>query len=55
MFEKKHIVVNNLSRRFRKSLNNIDKIHEKNIDDFIDKQFNCVRVYSVRINKKENE
>ena len=36
MLEKKYIAVNDLSRRFRKSLNDINEVHEKNIDNFID-------------------
>ena len=36
-------------------MNDIDEVHEKNIDDFIDEQFNCVRVYFVQVNEKENE
>ena len=53
IFKKKHIAADDLSRQFRKSSNNIDKIHEENIDDFIDEQFNCVRVCFVRIKKKK--
>ena len=55
VFEKKHIIVDDLLRQFQKSLNNINKIHKKDIDDFIDEQFNCVHVYSVRVNEKENK
>ena len=44
VFEKKYIIINDLSRQFRESLNNINEVHEKNIDDFIDEQFNYVRV-----------
>ena len=35
--------------------NDIDEVHEKNIDDFIDDQFNCVRVCSMRVNENDNE
>ena len=34
--DKKHIVVDDLFRRFRDSSNDINETHEKNIDDFID-------------------
>ena len=36
VFDKKHTIANDFFRRFRNSLNDIDEIHEKNIDDFID-------------------
>ena len=36
VFNKKHTIANDLSRRSRDFSNNIDEIHEKNIDDFID-------------------
>ena len=30
-------------------------MHEKNIDDFIDDQFNDVRIYSMRVNENNDE
>ena len=36
VFDKKHTTVDDLSRRLRDFSNDIDKTHEKNIDDFID-------------------
>ena len=51
ILDKKYTIANDLSRQFQNSLNDIDKIHEKNIDDFIDEQLNCVRVYSVSVSK----
>ena len=53
--DKKHIAVDDLSRRFRNFLNDIDETYEENIDDFIDEQLNCVRVYSVRVNETEKK
>ena len=44
-----------LSRRSCELLNDIDKIHEKNINDFIDDQFNCVQICSMRDNKNDDE
>ena len=35
VFDKKHTIANDFSRRFWNFLNDIDKIYEKNIDDFI--------------------
>ena len=51
MLKKKHIVADDFSRWFQKSLNDIDE----NINDFIDEQFNCVRVCFVQINEKKNK
>ena len=36
VLKKKHIVADDFSRWFRKSLNDVDEVHEKNIDNFID-------------------
>ena len=36
-------------------MNDIDEVHEKNIDDFIDNQFNCVRIYSMRVNENDDK
>ena len=51
VFDKKHTVANDFFRRFRGFLNDIDEIHEKNIDDFINEQLNCVRVCLVSVNE----
>ena len=55
VFEKKHIVADNFSQRFRNSLNDIDEIHEKDIDEFINEQLNCVRVCFVIVNEIEKK
>ena len=55
VFDKKHIAADELSRRSCELSNDIDKIHEKNIDDCIDDQFNCVRICSMRVNKNDDE
>ena len=35
VFKKKHIIVDDFSRRSRNSSNDIDEAHEENIDNFI--------------------
>ena len=55
VLDKKHTAADELSRRLRELSNNIDEVHEKNIDDFIDDQLNCVRICSVRVNENDNE
>ena len=55
VFDKKHIATDELSRRSHELSNNIDEVYKKNIDDFIDDQLNCVRIYSIRINKNDDE
>ena len=55
VFDKRHTAADELSRRFREFSNDIDEIHEKNIDDFIDDQLNCMRVCSVQINENDDE
>ena len=55
VFDKRYIAADELFRRLCKLSNNIDEVHKKNIDDFIDDQFNCVRIYSMRINKNDDE
>ena len=55
IFDKKHIATDEFSRKSRESPNDIDKVHEKNIDVFIDDQINCVRVYSIRVNENDDE
>ena len=51
VFDKKYTIANNFSRRFQNFLNDIDEIHEENIDDFINEQLNCVRVCFVNVNE----
>ena len=36
-------------------MNDIDKLYEKNIDDFINDQFNCMRIYLMRVNENDDE
>ena len=55
VFDKRHIATDELSRKLRKLSNNIDEVHEKNIDDFIDDQFNCVRICLMRVNENDDE
>ena len=55
VFDKRHIATDELSRRSRESLNNIDEVHKKNIDDFIDDQFNCMRICSMRVNENDDK
>ena len=54
-YSTKHTATDELSRRLRELSNNIDEVHEKKIDDFIDDQFNCVRICSMRVNKNDDE
>ena len=44
-----------LFRKLREFSNDIDEVHKKNIDDFIDDQFNCMRICSMRVNENDNE
>ena len=55
VFDKKHTAADNFSQRFQNFLNNIDETHEENIDDFINEQLNCVRVYFVNVNEIEKK
>ena len=55
VFDKKHTIANDFFRRFQDFLNDIDEIHEENIDDFINEQLNCVRVCSVNVNETEEK
>ena len=55
VFDKKRTATSKLFRRLYELSNNIDKVYEKNIDDFIDDQFNCVRIYLMRINENDDE
>ena len=38
---------------FRTVRNDIDKVYKKNIDNFINDQFNCVRIDSIPANQKK--
>ena len=55
VLDKRHIATDELSRRLREFSNDIDEVHEKNIDDFINDQLNCVRICSMRINENDNK
>ena len=52
---KKYTAADELFRRPREFSNDIDEVHEKNIDDFIDDQFNYVRICLMRVNKNDDE
>ena len=41
-----------LFRKFREFSNNIDEVHEENIDDFIDNQFNCANMFNASQRKR---
>ena len=55
IFDKRYIATDELFRKFCEFSNDIDEVHERNIDDFIDDQFNCVRICSMRVNKNDDE
>ena len=55
IFDKRHIAADELSWKSYKFSNDIDKVYEKNIDDFIDNQFNCSRIHSMRVNENNDE
>ena len=55
VFDKKHIAAEELFRKSCEFSNDIDKIYKKNIDNFLDDQFNYVRIYSMQINEKNNK
>ena len=55
VLDKRHTVTDELSRRSHELSNDIDEVHEKNIDDFINDQFNCVRICSMRVNENDDE
>ena len=55
VLDKKYTATDELFRRLRELSNDIDEVHEKNINDFINDQFNCVRVCSIRVNKNDDE
>ena len=55
VLDKRHTATDEFSRKSRELLNDIDEVHKKNIDNFIDDQFNCIRVCSMRVNENDNE
>ena len=55
IFDKKHTATDELFRRFRESSNDIDEIHKKNINNFINDQFNYVQIYSMQVNENDDE
>ena len=55
VFDKRHTATDEFSRKFCELLNDIDEVHEKNINDFIDDQFNCMQICLMRINENDNE
>ena len=55
VLDKRHIVTDELSWKFHKFSNDIDEVHKKNIDNFIDDQLNCVRICSMRVNENDDE
>ena len=55
VLDKKHTAINKFSRRSCKLSKEINEIHEENIDNFIDNQFNCVRIYFMRVNEKDDK
>ena len=55
VFDKRHTATDEFFRRSCKFSNDIDEVHEKNINDFIDDQLNCVRVCSMRVNENDDE
>ena len=44
-----------LSRKFYEFSNNIDEVYKKNINNFINDQFNCVRIYLMQVNENDDE
>ena len=55
VLNKKHTIADDLSQRFRDFSNDINEIHEENIDDFIDEQLNCVYVCFVNVSEIEKK
>ena len=55
VLDKRHIATYELFRKSYEFSNDIDEVHEKNIDDFFNDQFNCVRVCSMRVNKNDDK
>ena len=55
ILDKRHTAADELSRRSHKFSNNINEIHEKNINNFIDDHFNYMQIYSMRVNENDDE
>ena len=55
VLDKKYIATDEFFWKSYELSNDIDKIHEKNIDDFVNDQFNCVQVCSMRVNENDDE
>ena len=55
VLNKKYIATDELLRKFCEFSNEIDKVHEKNIDNFIDNQYNCAQICSMQINENDDE
>ena len=55
MVDKRHIAAEELFRRSCELLNDIDEVHEKKINDFIDDQLNYVQICSMQINETNDE
>ena len=55
VFDKKHIAADEFFRKSCEFSNDIDEVHKKNIDDFIDDQFNCVQICSMRVNENDDK
>ena len=55
VFGKRHTAADKLSRKSCEFSNDIDEVHKKNIDDFIDDQFICMRICSMQINENDDE
>ena len=55
IFDKKHIATDEIFRNNREFSNDIEEMHEKNINDFINDQLSCVRICSMQINENDNE
>ena len=55
VLDKRYTATDKLFRRSCEFSNDIDKVHEKNIDNFIDDQLNRVRICSMWVNKNDDE
>ena len=55
IFKKKYIAVDDFFQWFQNSLNEIDEIHEEDINDFINKQLNCIYIYFMNVNEIEKK
>ena len=55
VLDKRYTAINKLFRRSRVFSKNINEVYKKNIDNSIDDQLNCRRIYSMRINKNDDK